>query len=362
MSISSCSTKGHTWSDKFSLQTLEVIDGILGPIYSINQLNGCGGDEVYLLKSKEHKKLVVKKLRPDFTFTENEIKYTIWASDNDIGPKLYSHYNNELVMECLEELASESSEFSEHPRDAISFTDRDVVNQMKRMHSIDSDNTNFVSQSYKVFQEEKRQAGVSPRCMQPMFQYVEETMELLSKSDSSIAICHNDLHLRNMLFSGMDLKFIDWPFAGSDYVLVDIAQTAALIQIRPDELLDQYYGVGFGSDDPSKFPSGIKEADKLLKDRRSSTGESNEVRDSLEEIYSRVIPLPYAYRVCFPLIGLDVTADEIDRLWEEGDFLLYRDCFSLLNKGKLDLSDPDKRVKFSLSMLHGFYRHLEYKF
>lgn len=298
------------------------IDNIIKTIlccekYSTTKLHGCGGNNIYQVDSDDNQnKLVVKQLNPKYAFTNNEYKYAVWANNNNIGPKIYQYEDYHLIMEYIE--------------DDKQMVDIEILmSNLKNMHNLPLiDNDTVKSKSFLVFCNEydnvQKYITEVPEYIKYIFDYVATTIEKLSHSNQKIGICHNDLHRCNILQSDNRLKFIDWTYAGLDYILIDISQTAILMELNPYECLRLYY--------------------------------QDDINEDILELFSYVIPLPYAYRALFPLMKLSkYNIKDVNELWKNNKFPHSSIYLKLLNDGKLVFDNEETFINFSLSFLKSFY-------
>jgi aminoglycoside phosphotransferase (APT) family kinase protein len=67
---------------------------------------------------------------------------------------------------------------------------------------------------------------------------LKDAFEIIESTEKEIVLCHNDLNLKNCIFSTKGLKLIDWEFAGMNDRYFDLAAISVEFQLA---LLDEAY-------------------------------------------------------------------------------------------------------------------------
>ncbi|XP_029429769.1 ethanolamine kinase 2 [Rhinatrema bivittatum] len=168
-----------------------------------------------------------------FVDHESEVKNFLLLQAHGCAPKLYCTFTNGLCYEFIQGMALGP----EHVRESHIF--RLIAQELARIHSIPAPNghrpkaslwhklhkyLSCIASEYSALNED------SPRLPQevPNLQVLEEEVawmeEQLSRLNSPVVLCHNDLLCKNMIYNQKKgyVRFIDYEFMDYNYQAFDI--------------------------------------------------------------------------------------------------------------------------------------------
>ncbi|XP_017349429.1 ethanolamine kinase 1 isoform X1 [Ictalurus punctatus] len=167
-----------------------------------------------------------------FVDRDNEVKSFQVLHAHRCAPRLYCTFNNGLCYEFLEGVALEP----EHIRNPAIF--RLIARQMAKYHAIHAHNGwvprsdlwhtmskyfSLVPTRFDNLEKNQRLSSQvpSPVCLREELLWLQQS---LSKLDSPVVLCHNDLLCKNIIYqqAGGHVKFIDYEYAGYNYQAYDI--------------------------------------------------------------------------------------------------------------------------------------------
>ena len=99
---------------------------------------------------------------------------------------------------------------------------KEIVVVLKKLHAIKIDSETLTLKSLFSVQNKE----------------VQEAFSVLEKYPNELALCHNDLNPKNILFSNYSVKFIDWEFAGINDLYFDLAALSVEFELT---VLDEAY-------------------------------------------------------------------------------------------------------------------------
>ncbi|KAF5894010.1 ethanolamine kinase 1, partial [Clarias magur] len=168
-----------------------------------------------------------------FVDRDNEVKSFRVLQAHRCAPRLYCTFNNGLCYEFLEGVALEP----EHIRNPAIF--RLIARQLAKYHAIHAHNGwvprsdlwlkmgkyfSLVPTRFDNPEKNQRLSSQVPSlaCLREEMLWLQQS---LSKLDSPVVLCHNDLLCKNIIYqqqAGEHVKFIDYEYAGYNYQAYDI--------------------------------------------------------------------------------------------------------------------------------------------
>ncbi len=211
---------------------------------------------VYLINDAYVLKMSSEYIQPFIDF--NNEKYVLDVlkdNKNVVNVFLYDITRNILIMKCVHQGRSYKEEMN-------NFNIISVAKALKKIHKISDGNIKKFDmfERFKTYKNESYEK-IDGRYERKIINRIKKSID-----NESLCLCHNDLVKNNMLFKYNDVTFIDFEFAGNNYLYFDLASFISEnnLDLQQKQLfLKTYFGYKLNKSKLKKVDNFIKFEDIL---------------------------------------------------------------------------------------------------
>lgn len=211
---------------------------------------------VYLINDAYVLKMPSEYIQPFIDFkNEKYVLDVLKDNKNVVNVFLYDDVENILIMKCVHQGRAYKEEMN-------NFNVISVAKALKKIHKISDDNIKKFDmfERFKTYKNESYEK-IDGRYERKIINRIKKSID-----SESLCLCHNDLVKNNMLFKYNDVTFIDFEFAGNNYLYFDLASFISEnnLDLQQKQLfLKTYFGYKLNKSKLKKVDNFIKFEDIL---------------------------------------------------------------------------------------------------
>lgn len=203
-------------------------------------------------------KYLVRILKEPLLIRQNEVIVHSAAADKFIAPKIYHHQHTKEFSLIIMDFIPESTLSLEQAKDY--YTIDFIARKVKSIQELDLNFTLRTRNLFTVIIENYEKIKNKNLIIDPIFEEILDKVKIIYQKFENnarpLVISHNDLHPRNIFFTGTDVIIIDWEMVGFNDQFYDLAvySLCACLNEKDDfYLLKQYLQKDPCSDDMQHF-------------------------------------------------------------------------------------------------------------